>query len=149
MTKLYELLGAEDEAAAIVALSERDKSSAALLAERDALTEKLSAAEAEATKLAERLASLEAERVTAEREALIARLSVEGKLPPALHDWARSLTAEKLAEFGDKAPSANPAPLPPVSDEVTLTSEDLAVMKQHGLTRDQFIAARKAEKSVR
>lgn len=149
MSQLLKLLGAEDEASAVVALSELNKVQAAAIAERDTLAAKLTAAQAESTKLAERIAALESERVHAEHEALIASLSEAGKLPPSLHDWARSQSLDCLRAYGEKAPSAKPAIQPPVSDEVALTEEDLRVMAQHGITRDQFIAARKAEKAAR
>lgn len=44
-----------------------------------------------------------------EFDGLITALSGDGRLPPAMHDWARSLTLTQLKSFAEKAPKPNGA----------------------------------------
>lgn len=149
MSDLLKALGAETETAALVTLSERAAAHTSLLAERDSLVTKLSAAEAQSTKLAERIAELEAAKAAEAHSALIAKLSEDGKLPPALHDWARTISTEQLSAFGEKAPAAaaRPEPKAPPSDTVTLSDEDERLIRAHNIDRAAFLAARKAEQA--
>ncbi len=149
MKELLAALSAETEAAALVALSERDAAHTTLLAERDALVTKLAETETRSTELAAQVATLTAEKTSAAREQLIAQLSEAGKLPPALHDWARGISFEALSEFGAKVPGSDkPAPVQPSVAAVTLSDEDRAAMRAAHQTEDQFIAQRKAELSA-
>lgn len=78
------------------------------------------------------------------REALIVKLSEEGKLPPSLHEWARSLPMPALVAFGDGAPklvSDEQSPKPPATDSVALSEELRAMLKRTGQTEDQYRAA--------
>jgi len=145
MSDLLKLLGADDEAAAIVALADRDAATVTLTAERDSLVTKLAEAVAQTATLAEQVATLTAEKVTAAREALIAELSEAGKLPPALHDWARGITLEQLSEFGAKVPGSDkPAPVQPSVAAVTLSDEDKEIARAAHQTEAEFLAHKAA-----
>jgi phage I-like protein len=141
MSDLLKLLGADDEAAAIVALADRDAATVTLTAERDSLVTKLAEAVAQTATLAEQVATLTAEKVTAAREQLIAELSEAGKLPPALHDWARGISFEALSEFGAKVPGSDkPAPAQPSVAAVTLSDEDKEIARAAHQTEAEFLA---------
>lgn len=95
--------------------------------------------------LSGQLAAAQAERETAARDALIATASREGKLPPALAEWARSLPTEQLRAFVAAAPvqataakddpgaGRRPAALLPYQKELA---------RQAGMTEEAFAAAR-------
>ena len=89
-------------------------------------------------------------RTAAEREkrdALIIRLSEAGKLPPTLHDWARSLPLEALIAFGEGAPalvgSEGAEPKEPAPADM-LDPEIKRSLAQLGLTDDDYRAAEAA-----
>jgi len=148
MSQLLKLLGADDETAACVLVAEREKSHTELLAEHTALKTKLASAEAESTKLAERITALETEKAKGAHEALITKLSEDGKLAPSLHDWARTISTEALSAFAEKAPTTPAEPKQPAVDTVTLSDEDERLIQLHGIDRAKFIAARKAERAA-
>lgn len=83
------------------------------------------------------LAELRAKGEADAKDALIARLSVDGKLPPALHDWARSQSIASLEAFGAHAPrvvETSPAPIAPATGaRIELTEEEKAVAKALGV----------------
>lgn len=121
-TEIRELTGARDDAAALHALRTGKE---------------------EALKLAQQIASLEAAQLAAKREGVIARLSQEGKLPPALHAWATTQTIESLELFAQSAPvvavsQAGAAPAP-AEGVVTLSAEERAVAAQLGLDPQALI----------
>jgi phage I-like protein len=140
--KLLRVLGASDEAEAIVMLKENERTYtevfAALgirkLAEivpaiktlqgdaKDA-KEKLSEAETKSAELATKFAAAETEIAglkkadeTRAHEALIGELTEAGKLTPGLQDWAKGISTEALKQFGDAAPVAKPDESPPKPD---------------------------------
>ena len=81
-------------------------------------------------------------------EAMIQKLSASGKLPPVLHEFARTNfeTAAKLEQFVLSAPlnfAAGGIVPTNTSGEVTLTDEDRAAMKATGCSEADFIAAKK------
>lgn len=82
------------------------------------------------------------------KDALISRLSEEGRLPPALHDWARSQTIASLETFGAHAPRViehSVAPVAPASGaRVELTEEEKAVAKALGLRLSDLANHKKA-----
>jgi ATP-dependent protease ClpP protease subunit len=157
MDNLLKALGVKSEAEACVVVAERERVTAAVLAATEtkdiaaalASIEQLKAQATESVKLAARLASLEADTAKRERETVIARMSESGKLPPSLHDWARSLSAEQLAVFEAAAPAAKAPAAPPVanSGEPVLSEEDERLIRAHGTDRAAFIAQRKRELS--
>lgn len=90
------------------------------------------------------LSELKARGEAEKREALIVRLSEDGKLPPALHDWARALDYAALVAFGENAPklvSDEKAPKPPPTDTIALSEELKAMLKRTGQTEDDYRAA--------
>lgn len=90
-------------------------------------------------KAAAELSELRAKAEVEARDRLVAELSEAGKLPPALHAWAKTQSIESLRIFGEHAPrlvepSAAPtAPAPAASDSLTLTEEEKAVARALGL----------------
>lgn len=155
MENLLKALGVKSEAEACVVVAERERVTASVLAATEtkdisaalATIAQLKAQAGESVKLAARLASLEAETVKRDREATIARLSESGKLPPALHDWARSLSAEQLVAFEAAAPAAKAPVAPPAANngDPILSAEDERLIKLHGTDRAAFVARRKLE----
>jgi len=162
--KLFARLGAKDEAEAVIMLAEHETWTKDVLAALDCtkLAEAVPAIKArfdKATELAGVIVTLTSERdaLTAadadrKRETMIAELSEAGKLPPALHDWAKTITIEQLTEFGNKAePSAKtePAsPKPAASSDPTVTPEMQKVAKQLGVSVEDIkanLAAKSAE----
>lgn len=85
------------------------------------------------------LSELRAKAESEARDRLVAELSEAGKLPPALHGWAKSQSIESLRIFGEHAPrlvepSAAPTAPPAVtSDSLTLTEEEKAVARALGI----------------
>lgn len=156
MKDLLKLLGADNEAEAMTVANEWNKTGQELLklTGTKTLTDALVAIEANAKLPAEvaKLSATIAERDKADaerdREALIVELSEAGKLPPALHDWARTQTLDSLKMFGESAPEMpieNHTPPEGATTGVALTDEDRRVMKQTGVSEEDFIATRKAE----
>lgn len=94
------------------------------------------------------LSELRAKAEASAKDALIYRLSEEGRLPPALHDWARSQTIASLETFGSHAPIVvehNVAPVAPASGaRVELTEEEKAVAKALGLRLSDLANHKKA-----
>lgn len=62
-----------------------------------------------ADKLQAQLNELTAKAEADKKAGLIAKLSEDGKLPPALHEWAKSQSIESLTAFGEHAPVLAPA----------------------------------------
>jgi len=103
---------------------------------------------AKSIELAQRVASLEAEKLSADRDALIAKMSKEGKAPPSIHGFLRTLSLAQVKSFGNCIPSmankgeSSDSKVPPV----TLSEQDehvLALMPN--ISREAFIAERKRE----
>jgi len=137
--KLLRVLGAADEAEAIVMLKENERTYqevfAALgirkLAEivpaiktlSDGLKdtkEKLTTTEAKSLELAAKVVASETEIAglkqadeTRAHDALIAELTEAGKLTPGLKDWAKGISLEALTQFGEAATVVKPAPSDP------------------------------------
>jgi phage I-like protein len=155
---LYKLLGASDEAEALENAAQVSKTVEFLLGAfgcemgklPEAIKAKLDQAE-QSTKLAEQVQGLTTEldalkKADAGRkqEALIAELSEAGKLAPALHDWARTISFEALSEFGDKAEASDKAeattPKPAASADPEITPQMKATAKQLGVSVDDIKA---------
>jgi phage I-like protein len=150
--KLCKALGAEDEAQGLVILAEHEKWTkgvlgslgVAKLSDAEQRIAKLVAQEAEAVKLAQRVAELEAEKEHAAKDAKIAELSKAGKAPPATHDFLRTLTLAQLDEFAKVAPTTNTAPAAPAASEqtVTLSDDERKAARSFGMTEDAYKAAK-------
>lgn len=105
---------------------------------------------AKVAELSQQIKQLSDEKSANEREQLIASLSEAGKLPPSLHDWARSQSIESLSAFGDAAPaqivaSSNVAESD--STAIILSDEDEEAIKLGLATREAFINERKRERN--
>jgi len=104
---------------------------------------------AKSIELAQRVAELEAEKVTSQRDALIAKLSKEGKAPPSIHAFLRTLSFDQVKSFGDCAPTAT-SENKTVDDtkeaSIMLSDEDEHVLSlMPNVSREAFIAERKRE----
>lgn len=153
MSEILKLLGVKTEAEALVAIDRKDSAVKLLLSEIGTETldsaisavQKLKVASAKSIELAETVRKLEQEKSDNAREQLIAKLSDEGKLPLSLHDWARTQSLESLSTFGESAPvdpkRTNHEPAGEAA--VTLSESELLVCKQLGMSRAQFIEAKK------
>ena len=110
----------------------------------------LKAGAAKSIELAQRVAVLEAEKLSSERDALIANLSEAGKAPPSIHGFLRTLSLDQVQSFGDCAPIAGG---PAVSGDAIEPAIVLSADDEHILTlmpnisREAFIAERKRETS--
>ena len=101
-----------------------------------------------AVELAARVAELEAEKEAAERDAIVRKLSEEGKAPPAIHDFLRTLSVEQVKAFGEAAaPVVDKAEATPAARPVVLSDEDEKLIKLTGVSREAFVAERKREQS--
>lgn len=155
-TELLKLLGAETEAGAIGIVTQLHAVHGLLFAELgvdgvEKLAEavrKLKAQAEQATQLAEQVRTLEARQTESEREALIVKLNDEGKLPEALHSWARTLDIEALTSFGAAAPvhpKYSGGHDPASGDTVVLSDAQRQAAKAQGLTDEQMIEAIKLD----
>lgn len=108
----------------------------------------LSAQAASGAKAAETLATLTAQVEKDKREALVQTLSREGKLPPSLHEWARTQTLASLEAFGKVAPAvAQPAAVTqPTPETPSAVDSDAKVMlRAFGMVNreDEFLRMQK------
>jgi phage I-like protein len=165
-SKLLQILGAHDEAEAVIMATEHTKwmkdvlaateatTADGALANIEALKASVTTEKAGAVKLAEqvqeltgKLDKIEQAEVKAKHEALITKLSEAGKLAPALHDWARTITLEALTEFGEKAEPSDKAtpttPKPPSSADPEITPQMKKLAAQMGVPIDEVKATLK------
>ena len=101
------------------------------------------------------LAELQKDGAKAKAEAAVAEAIAAGKVAPATKDWAMSYAAQDLAGFQSFVKAApvivspqaqNPTPdKKPETGAVDLSTSDLQVQAQMGLSKDAFEAARKKE----
>lgn len=88
------------------------------------------------TKLAQQVVELSSAAETGKRDALIATLSSAGKLPPALHAWAKTQAFSVLEGFGASAPvalSSTPVTAPAATAPAAVTEDASAMLKMFGL----------------
>jgi len=97
MEQLLKMLGATDEAAAIVALTALNAKIAQLTADKDA-------AQAKSVELATKVSTLEAAAEVAQLNALIEKGTASGQIAPAMVDVLRPLGVAGLTAFLEKAP---------------------------------------------
>jgi hypothetical protein len=103
----------------------------------------------DSTKLVELQAEVESIKQSAQVDAEIARLSAEGKLPPAMHAGVRKYckSPSDVLAFADTFKFSEAVGAPKVesakSDVVTLSDEDAKVASLLGLSSDKMIEARR------
>lgn len=88
----------------------------------------------------------------AKRDGLIAKLSSEGKLPPAAHDWARTQTAEQLEVWAAgfaKGLFTTAVTEQSGSDKVELTDVDRQAAKAMGISPAAFLEGKKRDIAAR
>lgn len=103
--------------------------------------------------LSERVAALESERDQAKKQALIDQAIDAGKLTKAMLPWAQKADIAALMSFLDVAPVVVPqgtrvtdSDLPP-QDTVALTAEDRKVSRLLGLSEEDMLAQKKADRA--
>ena len=103
-----------------------------------------------AVELAARVAELEAEKEATERDAIVRKLSEEGKAPPAIHDFLRTLSLDQIKAYGEAAaPVVDKTEAAPAARPVVLSDEDEKLIQLTGINREAFIAERKREQEAR
>ena len=114
--------------------------------DKDEAEKVIATLKSEGVRLAQQLAEVQLAQKNEKRDALIVKLSTEGKLPPSLAEWAKSQSLESLEQFAAGAPTVKPAgngpPVsPPAAGSVTtLSAEEKDVAKQLGVSFEDFIA---------
>jgi phage I-like protein len=146
------LLGVSTEAEAHARINDLNKLSIALLG----VTGKASHAEAllavnawktghdQSIVLGAKVTELDGQIKSARRDGMIEKLSREGRLAPAAHEWARTqfATAEALETFAmTLPPMAQLGPKEPAGGEVpgTLSAEQKSVCVALGITEEQYL----------
>jgi phage I-like protein len=97
------------------------------------------------------LATFKAEKSKAEKADYVAQLSTQGKLPPALRDWALGQDMAVLKSFADAAPvvaAADPqsktTPKPAGTDgAVALSDDEKSLCKMMNLSEADYLATKK------
>ena len=96
--------------------------------------------------------ALKASVETDKKDALITAALSQGKLSPALKDWAKSLSVEALSAYLEKAPamaalSGEPqAKTDPDQNVVALSAAEQAAARALGMTEAEFIKEHKEQK---
>lgn len=96
--------------------------------------------------------ALKASVETDKKDALITAALSQGKLSPALKDWAQSLSVEALSAYLEKAPamaalSGEPqAKTDPDQNIVALSAAEQAAARALGMTEAEFIKEHKEQK---
>ena len=96
--------------------------------------------------------ALKASVETDKKDALITAALSQGKLSPALKDWAQSLSVEALSAYLEKAPamaalSGEPqAKTDPDQNVVALSAAEQAAARALGMTEAEFIKDHKEQK---
>jgi phage I-like protein len=114
---------------------------------------------AASTELSTQVATLTAQvnaltgaKATADKATYIAKLTSDGKLPPALAEWAADQSIESLQAYAAKAPvvaAANPekitTPNPGNTDvtAATLSADELEICKQMNIKVEDYVATKK------
>jgi len=157
---VLKLLGADTQDAASARAQDLQKLSIALLACTGSTSTDQALAQvtqwrdsaAQATKLLAQLTEAQAQGKKAELEAMIQRLSGQGKLPPASHEWARVnfQTAQALEQFALSLPSfVSLGPTENAASAVQMTAEDREACRLTGCSEEAFLEAKKIENEKR
>lgn len=120
---------------------------AALQASNAQLLSAVQQLQASNSTLQSQLAAAEAERKTKTKADFIAKLSQDGKLPPALQPWALGQDLAVLEAFAKDAPviaspGASAPPAPPASSAASLSAEDREVARQMGIPEADMLSTR-------
>jgi ATP-dependent protease ClpP protease subunit len=104
--------------------------------------------------LAKKVTELEASTRNARRDGAIEKLSREGRLAPAAHEWARTQfqTAEALESFAlTMPPMAQLGPREPIEGgtNMTLTAEEKNVCEALGMPEAAYLEQKKLDQAVR
>jgi phage I-like protein len=152
--KLLGRLSAKDEAEALGVIAGWETTTQELFTATGttALKDAISAAAAGKVAIA-KLAQVSAELETMkaaneakEKEDLIAKLSEEGKAPPAMHDVLRQMGMAQLKGLAEVLPAATkPATQPAGGNVIRLTSQQKNICKQMMVTEEDYVAQLKAE----
>lgn len=143
------LLGATTQSAGLVALSGIKTELDSVRTQNAALLESLGAktfveALGTAASMKAKMDTIEAERETESKEALISQLSKEGKLPPAQHAYWRKGSFAALSDFAKNLvpviTGTESALSAPISAPVKLTAEDLDCAKKMNIPVAAFLA---------
>jgi phage I-like protein len=153
LEELLKLLGAQTAAQALSRHTEFNSllqlSGKASVPEASAEFARWKASSDQCVKLAVRVTQLEDEQKSAKVDATIIKLSEEGKLPPSLHEWARTLTVAQLEQFAASAapvaggPTAPPVRAPAGGSLTLLSDEERVVCSQMNITEKDFLEAKK------
>ena len=148
---LHKLFGLTDEAA-LAQQATRLLSAvpgAKSLADVVANIKLLKAQAAESVHLAQRVASLESEKLANSRNMLISKLSEQGKAPPSIHSFLRTLSLSQVETFAKCAPAVaqqGSVGSTALSSSIKLSSEDEHVLSlMPNITREQFLSERQRE----
>lgn len=141
LEELLKLLGVSTEAAGLSRITEllrllSELRSATGASDDVAVLAAVRGLKDESVKLAQQVATMQTEKLADQRAGVIARLSQEGKLPPALHPWAQTQTIESLEAFAQGMPALHTtaaAPVPAGGAVVTLSAEEREVARQLGV----------------
>lgn len=143
-------LGADDEASAVVRAKElvdfEKATLSALDCEADQVPDKIAEIQKAATDALAELADIKDERKAEAKKAKIAELSRSGKLPPAYHEFAETLSDEQLDALTKITPSVPDKIEEGDSGKVeTLSAEEKAACKALGLTEDDYIKTKETK----
>lgn len=100
--------------------------------------------------LAAKVAELESEKEGVAKAALIAKLSSDGKAPPAMHAFLDGMTLEQLGQFADVAPAFEPSKSAgqPTEAAVKLSDADVRFCESHNLDKVAYLETVKAESAA-
>jgi phage I-like protein len=172
--KLLRILGASDEAEAVIMLRENERTYkealtalgvaslaeivpaiAGLKSDLSSAETKLAETVAASLKLAEtvqlretELAELKCADEKRAHEALIAELSESGKLPKSLHEWAAGISFDALKQFGEAAPVVKPEasnPNPTTTGDHAITPQMRKLASVMGVPVEKFAETMKAD----
>lgn len=92
---------------------------------------------------------VKADKVKAEKATVIEKLSKDGKLSPAMRDWAETQTVEQLNAFGNVAspivPASSVAARPSEGSPTTLSDDQKTICVQLGISEKDYLKALKAQ----
>lgn len=145
LAKLLGAFGVQNPSQAVAKLDSLKSNEAKLVEAVKETQTKLSAVEAE-------LATFKNERANAEKAEFVAKLCADGKLPPALKDWALGQSIETMKSFGDAAPvvpvadkAEKTTPRTPNAGLTVLSDEDKKVARMLGVSEADFLDTRKLQ----
>jgi phage I-like protein len=120
---------------------------AALQASNAQLLSAVQQLQASNSALQAQLSAQVAEKAKADKAAFIAKLSQDGKLPPALQSWALGQDIAVLEAFAKDAPviaspGASAPPAAPTSSVASLSAEEKEVARQMGLSEADILSTR-------